>query len=169
MIGALDVEYRDDCVVVALVCAPSWDRDDSLVETVLRVTDIQPADYEPGAFYKKELPYLLRIIEHAGVPLETIIVDSYVWLGVDHPGLGKRLSDALGGRVPVVGIAKTHFAGSDYVARELHRGASKRPLFITAEGMDEDDAVAKVKSMPGEHRLPTIVSRANSLSRTSHR
>lgn len=43
------------------------------------------------------------------------------------PGLGQHLYEALGCQVPVVGVAKTHFAG---VAVPVLR--SQNPLYVTS-------------------------------------
>lgn len=95
---------------------------------------------------------------------EVVLVDGYVWLGRDRPGLGAHLFEALGGRVAVVGLAKTAFHGND-VALPVLRGTSKAPLFVTARGIDPILACAHVKAMAGPHRIPTLVARADALSR----
>ena len=45
------------------------------------------------------------------------------------------------------------------------RGGSKRPLYLTAAGIDVKQAAALVKSMHGGHRVPALLKRADQLSR----
>jgi deoxyribonuclease V len=123
------------------------------------------APYEPGAFYKRELPCLLEVLGLAPGPLDAVIVDGYVWLSRDgRPGLGARLFEALGGRTAVVGVAKTSFAGADFAA-PVQRGASARPLYVTAAGMDANEAADRVREMAGAHRIPELLKRVDRLCR----
>lgn len=166
MIGCVDVDYRDTGVTAACVGAEGWSAELARIEVVVRSPG-RPAAYQPGAFYERELPYLLEVLERMP-PLELVVVDAYVWLGPDQPGLGKRLHDARGGIV--VGVAKTRFAGaeaSDGAARviEVRRGDSDRPLYVTAVGIDPDAAAAHVAAMHGEFRIPTLLRRADALAR----
>ena len=94
-------------------------------------------------------------------PLDIVIVDGYVWLGPDRPGLGWHLHAARGG--VVVGVAKTRFDGA--TAREVIRGGSTRPLFVTAIGIDPALAAEHVRQMHGDHRIPTLLGLADSLAR----
>lgn len=91
--------------------------DKQFKEIVITRTD-NIAEYEPGNFYKRELPPILDVLDEIyrkGYKLDTIIVDGYVHMCEDdgktyHPGLGKRLADALVGTnlegIDIVGIAK---------------------------------------------------------------
>jgi deoxyribonuclease V len=96
-------------------------------------------------------------------PLETIVVDGYVWLGERTPGLGAHLYEALRWRVPVVGVAKARYAGAP--AEEVQRGGSRRPLYITAAGIDPRTAARYVQSMHGAYRIPTLLRRVDQLCR----
>lgn len=75
------------------------------------------AEYEPGNFYKRELPPIIDAfieIKKQGFILDTIIVDGYVYMcendGITcHKGLGARLKDYLLKNdisIPIIGIAK---------------------------------------------------------------
>lgn len=166
VIGCVDVDYRDTGVTAACVGFESWSDELARIEVVVRSPG-RPAAYQPGAFYERELPYLLEVLERMP-PLELVIVDAYVWLGPDRPGLGKRLHDARGG--PIVGVAKTRFAGADpgpgpFAALEVRRGDSDRPLYVTAVGLDPAVAARHVAAMHGEFRLPTLLRRADALAR----
>ena len=172
---ALDVDYRKDAAQkefasVAAVAFDEWTAERPVFESVHRVPEVHP--YEPGAFYKRELPSLLTAIHAAlarGVSLDGIVVDGYVWLGPSHAGLGAKLHEylqtiSLGG-VAIVGVAKKHFAGADSVACAIERGSSKNALWISSEGIELSDAARKVKQMHGEFRIPTLLRRVDQLCR----
>ena len=57
----------------------------------------------------------------------------------------------------VVGVAKSPFKSSCKPVREICRGGSKRPFFISAIGMDVDEVARLVKGMSGEFRLPSLL------------
>lgn len=159
---ALDVHYGDDCAAAAAVCFDDWTADEPIAEHTALTRGLRA--YEPGNFFQRELPPLIAALELLQTPPSLLIVDAYVWLGHDRPGLGWHLHRALDRRVAVVGVAKNPFAGN-LTAVELTRGQSKRPLFITAVGVDLEASVAGVRSMAGDHRLPTLLSRADRLAR----
>jgi deoxyribonuclease V len=166
VIGCVDVDYRDTGVVAACAGFEAWSDELARIEVVVRSPG-RPAAYQPGAFYERELPYLLEVLARMP-PLELVIVDAYVWLGPDQPGLGKRLHDAYGGIV--VGVAKTRFAGADAGAGgsgviEIRRGDSDRPLYVTAIGIDPAVAARHVEAMHGEFRIPTLLRRVDALAR----
>ena len=48
------------------------------------------------------------------------------------------------------------------------RGQSRRPLFVSAVGMDLEEACARVKEMHGNFRVPWAMSEADRLAR-AHR
>jgi deoxyribonuclease V len=159
MLCCLDVDYQPTGVTAACVGFAAWGDPVATIEVVVRSFDA-PEPYEPGAFAKRELPYLQAVL--ARMPaLDVILVDAYVWLEPDRPGMGKVLHDATG--VPVIGVAKTKFEGT--AALEVVRGDSARPLYVTAVGYDEQLAAAHIKAMHGEFRLPTMIKRADALAR----
>lgn len=63
----------------------------------------------------------------------------------------------------MIGIAKRPFNGLE--ATGVERGVSKSPLWVTAAGMTEAKAAGIVAAMAGPHRIPTLVKRADQLSR----
>jgi len=162
VILCVDVDYRVTEVVAACVAIHGWADASAAVEHVARFAE-PPAAYEPGEFYKRELPYLTRAIAALATVPSVVVIDGYVWLGPDRAGLGAHLHAALG-QVPVVGVAKHHFAGAT-TAREVLRGGSKQPLYVTAAGLSVDAAAAAIASMHGPHRLPTWIKRADQLAR----
>jgi deoxyribonuclease V len=158
---ALDAAYGETRAAAACVAFADWE--DEFAITFAHVAPIS-AEYESGAFYKRELPPLLQLMTLAPAP-KAIIVDGYAWLSSDgRPGLGARLHEALAGAAPVIGVAKTPFRGDDWSA-QITRGESTAPLFITAAGMPLAEAASNIVRMHGDHRLPTHLKSADRIAR----
>lgn len=163
MIAFVDVDYREKAAVAACVLATSWHDDRAAAEIVAQLDAV--AEYEPGQFYKRELPCLLAVLNQAASPPAVVVVDGYVWLGDGTaPGLGARLFEALGTRTAVVGVAKTRFRSAT-AAREVFRPGSKRPLYVTAAGIASETAAQHVAAMHGPFRIPTLLKRVDQLCR----
>jgi len=163
MILCVDVHYQAAAVTTACVGFSEWSDERSRFELVLRSpTAAEP--YEPGQFYKRELPFIVEARSRITAPVEVLIIDGYVWLGADKPGLGARVFDALGKRTPVVGVAKSSFRGAD-AAVPVIRGQSRHPLFVTAVGIDARQAAEYLRTMHGAHRVPTLLKRVDRLAR----
>lgn len=159
---ATDVDYRDPSAVAAGVLFSDWRDAAPADELTVHVPEVAP--YEPGSFYKRELPCLQALLSAVTVPLTGVIVDGHVWLSDDgRKGLGAHLYDSMQERLPVIGVAKTAFVEAPAV--EVLRGGSARPLYVTAAGFDVAEAAALVRGMDGEHRLPTLLKRVDRLAR----
>ena len=152
MMCCLDVDYRSTSVVAAGVCFTDWNAEFSFREYSIQ-SHRAPEAYEAGNFYRRELPYLLAVLGQLQEQPTTILVDGFVSLGIEHPGLGAHLYEALEHKTPVIGVAKTRFAGDDWSERVL-RGESVRPIYVTAIGMDLGLAATRIKEMPGSGRIP---------------
>lgn len=157
MIVAVDVHYAGDTATAACVGFASWADEVSAYEHVIAMRGVAP--YEPGAFFRRELPPLMEVLKRCRFDL--VVIDGYVWLGVERRGLGAHLYTAFG--KPVVGVAKTYF--HDAPAIEVLRGASKRPLYVTAVATPSLAAAANVRRMHGPNRIPTLLQRADRLCR----
>jgi deoxyribonuclease V len=121
-------------------------------------------DYQPGQLYRRELPCLLAMLDLLPEWPDIVVIDGYVWLASDcKPGLGGRLFAAIGGTTPVVGVAKKPFRGAPSL--EVRRGRSRVPLFVSSAGIEPREAADRVTSMHGPFRLPTLLKRADFLSR----
>jgi deoxyinosine 3'endonuclease (endonuclease V) len=97
---------------------------------------------------------------------DIIIVDGYVTLDNDGKiGLGGYLYNALDNKIPVIGIAKNGFAAEDNKRREVFRGESKTPLFVTSQGIDVDEIKKAVEDMSGAYRIPTLLKKLDQLTR----
>ncbi len=80
--------------------------------------------------------------------------------------MGAWLYRELEGEIPVVGVAKTIFQG-ECGAKEVFRGESRNPLYVTAAGVEAGVAAEHVRTMHGEHRVPTMLKRVDRLARTA--
>jgi deoxyribonuclease V len=163
MLACLDVDYRPEVTVAACVLFRDWVDATEASYLVERGPPAEP--YAPGQFYRRELPHLLKVLAAVPEPLEAVVIDGYVWLGEARPGLGAHLYEALGRRLPVVGVAKTAFHA--HVAVPVLRGESRRPLFVTAVGMEVSAAAEHVRRMHGASRIPTLLGRVDRLCRDS--
>jgi len=163
MLSCLDVAYAGSSAVAACVTFAEWRSSTPAHQIVRRFSDVAP--YEPGNFYRRELPCLVATLEQLPERPELVIVDGYVWLGAGRPGLGVRLFDVLGRSTPVVGVAKSPFPGAPGV--EVLRGGSRTPLYVTAAGIDVVEAAENVRQMSGPYRLPAMLKLADQLCRAS--
>lgn len=165
VILALDAAYAEANAAAAGVCFADWNADVALQSLSVRLDGVPPS-YEPGAFYKRELPMLMALLDQVSIPISTIVVDGYVWLSAGSPGLGARVFEALGRRVPVIGVAKTKFQ-DDTWSQPVRRGVSDAPLYITAAGIDRTDAARCIARMSGASRMPTLLKQVDGLARAA--
>ena len=159
--GATDVYYPPSGGArAALVVATDPAFATVVDERVAWLAQVEP--YEPGLFFRRELPATRAVLD--GVEdLDLLIVDGYVDLDPEgRPGLGARLHEETG--VPVIGVAKTAFRSATHAAA-VHRGVAKRPLYVTAAGLGVEEAARLVAAMAGPHRLPDALRRVDHLSR----
>lgn len=160
---AVDVHYADAgrYAVAAGVLFAAIDAYDSDAEHVAAIKN--PAAYQSGAFYLRELPCILHLLTHFRAYPESIIVDGYVDLGAG-PGMGRHLYTALDQAVPIIGVAKRpHPAAAG--ARQVRRGTSTKPLYVTAAGIDPAAAATLITRMHGPYRIPTLLKRVDQLAR----
>lgn len=172
MIVALDVGYQDAAGGTIGTCAvvgfETWQSAESAIELTVEIADVRP--YVPGRLFERELPCLIAGLKalratSAHTPLSCVVVDGNVRLDDrGRAGLGMHLFRELGESTPVVGVAKTPFDGLRAV--EIVRGTSTKPLYVTAVGVAEDEAGRAVHSMAGDFRLPTLIKRADQLTRS---
>jgi deoxyribonuclease V len=154
----LDVDYGaagSMGATAACVVAERW-TDAVPIETLaIPIPKVLP--YTPGRFFERELPCLTAVIPRVVAPIDVLVIDGYVVLdAAGKPGLGAHLHAHYGGRHPVVGIAKSPYGDAGF-ATAVVRGGSKVPLFVTALGIDVEEAARQVAAMHGKHRLPTLV------------
>ncbi len=165
MIYAFDVYYSNNIAQAAAIGFGHWT--DRLPQVSERELIINIQDYVPGEFYKRELPCILKVLGKLRFEtISTIVVDGYVQLDDDGtPGLGGHLYKALQEKIPVIGVAKKSYADNHRHVREVLRGQSLQPLYVTSVGIDVDEAAANIRAMHGDHRIPTLLKQLDTLSR----
>jgi deoxyribonuclease V len=157
MILTIDVHYKAAYAKTVLLFFENW-YSEQPTEIVSHSTE-DVMDYEPGAFYKRELPCILNALSQANLEnLEAIIVDGHVFVDNDGKlGLGGHLFEALQKKYPIIGVAKTKFQSNQETVVEILRGESKNPLYVSAMGLDKEVAAQNVQKMFGEFRLPYLL------------
>lgn len=157
MIVAVDVYYFETGAKVVGVLFDSFlaTTPSAILEKMLPLQE----EYEPGAFYKRELPCLLQLLHALNLEeIEVVVVDGYVYLDEDKKsGLGYYLYQALGEKIPVVGVAKSYFFASTNLVKEVYRGESKKPLYVSAVGLSLDVAQSAIQQMYGDFRMPYLL------------
>ncbi len=167
MIACFDAHYNGNSAIAAAIVFRRWEVETAVDRFTVKVTDV--GDYRPGSFYERELKPLHELIPLISYPIRYFVIDAYCHLS-DHgsPGLGAYLHKSLPEDSIVIGVAKNRFRDTRH-AVELFRGDSNRPLFITSIGVGYQSAADHVKSMFGEHRIPTILKAVDRLARNEER
>lgn len=161
--AVVDVHYVDSKATAACVVAASWSDATPIEAHTMAIADIAP--YVPGRFFERELPCILALLPRVACELSAVIVDGYVDLDdAGTPGLGAHLFERLGRKCAVIGVAKTAYGDSKFATPVL-RGTSARPLYVTAAGIAREEAARLVRSLHGEHRIPTLLEHVDHLAR----
>ncbi|MFO0876990.1 MAG: endonuclease V [Gemmataceae bacterium] len=162
----LDVDYREAAAMAAALVFEHWSDARPARALTRLVTGIEP--YVPGQFYRRELPCLLAVLEQIFEPLETVVIDGYVWLEDEsRPGLGAHLFQHFHGAIPIIGVAKTRFLASKNSVAVTRGDCSTKPLHVTAAGMSADRAAECIRSMHGGYRIPTLLREVDHLCRSA--
>lgn len=158
MIVAFDVQYHEDYALAVAVCFHQWT--DEKPFRILEKKLLEIAAYEPGQFYKRELPCIIALLEELDLAHVTkLVVDGYVYISDEgKPGLGTHLYEHLKGEIPVIGVAKTSFHQNKKHVQEVLRGESSKPLFVSAIGLENAEHAGDwIRSMHGDYRMPTVL------------
>ena len=167
MIACLDVRYEPHGARAACVLFRASGDAIAATEKVAQVDHVEP--YQPGRFYRRELPRRLAVLAEVSAAVQTAVIDGYVWLGDEKsPGLGAHLYDARSRRTAVIGVPKTWYARRQD-AGEVVRGTSRRPLFVTAAGVGLGTACCSVQAMHGPFQVPTLLKRAGEQAASTFR
>ncbi len=164
MIFATDIQYNENNTATAAgVLFPNWESDTIDKIVVKEITDVAP--YEPGSFYKRELPCILSLLEEIEQDIGVLVVDGYVTLGDDNkPGLGMHLFEHLSKSIPVVGVAKKRFVDTPLEC-QIFRGQSQNPLYVTSAGVPLSEAKMYITNMHGKNRIPTLLKKVDQVCR----
>ena len=163
MILAIDVQYLGDTGFVSAVSFNNWGtkEPEDIYETSLNGIE----EYEPGSFYKRELPCILKLLDDNSLFPEVIVVDGYVTLNEQgKAGLGMHLYRALEGKSKVIGVAKKAYSGIGDQSK-IFRGESKNPLYVTSIGVEIEEAKIKILEMHGGNRFPVLLKLVDRLCR----
>lgn len=159
----MDVHYLEDRAISAGILFDDLESDETLIEKTIEVKGVQP--YESGQFYKRELPCLTELIDSLDQKPDVFIVDSFVYLDASgKPGLGAYLYDHYERIVPVIGVAKNGFKDNK-MSKEVYRGESQKPLYVTSVGIPLDEAGLMIGKMHGGFRFPTLLKKVDALCR----
>jgi len=153
---AIDVYYyNENKAKIAGILFEDWEATEPL--KIVSTNFDRVKNYEPGNFYKRELPCIMELLKLIDMDtVDIIIIDGYVYLeNQNSPGLGLHLYNTLEKKIPVIGVAKTYFHKS--IAEKTFRGKSQTPLYITSVGLETDKAANLIKNMHGNHRIPKLL------------
>src|SRR5689334_10568559 len=106
MIACLDVHYRAAQARAAAVLLNSWTQHAPISSHLADIADVQP--YQPGSFYRRELPCLLAVLRLLPTMPRVLIIDGHVWVSAERgAGLGAHLHEAIQRSAIIVGVAKS--------------------------------------------------------------
>lgn len=165
MLLAFDTYYYDNKAKTVCLEFAEWN-ESKIFKIYTEIID-HIEEYIPGEFYKRELPCIISLLNQIDLKkIDAIIVDGFVYLDDNKKlGLGGYLYEKLNKEIPIIGVAKTNFATIEKHKKPLFRGESKKPLFITAIGIELQDALQKIESMDGEYRIPTLLKELDRLTK----
>ena len=157
MIISFDTYYFDNKAKTIGIAFDDWKNDEPIKIYSEIIEGI--AEYEPRLFYKREMPCILSLLKKIDLSkIELIIVDGYVILDDNGKyGLGGHLYENLNEKIPIIGVAKSGYDSNKINSKALLRGESKRPLYVSAIGIELNLAFEHIKSMHGNYRIPTLL------------
>lgn len=148
---------------VAAVGFDAWDAAEATKTYRSRVGPVEPV--ERGQPDLRAVHCVVHLLREHGLHPDLILIEGFVHLDAhDAPGEGRHLYQALGGNVPVVGVSKKGLAGLP-PQHEVVREEEAPPLFVTCAGLDIGAAKARVRSMHGRKRVPTLIKLAARLAK----
>jgi deoxyinosine 3'endonuclease (endonuclease V) len=161
MIYIFDTHYFEDKAKTACVSINQWEDKEAVSVITETISGIK--EYESGSFYLRELPCIISLLKTIELnEKDIIVIDGFVILDDDNKnGLGGYLFDHLSRAIPVIGVAKNDFVKLQNNKRQVFRGESKKPVYITAMGIDLDTASKLIGSMEGPYRIPTLLKMAD--------
>lgn len=164
MILAIDVYYKEN---EAKVVAVLFNSEDETPQSVVIDQIIGIEDYVSGEFYKRELPCIESILKKINLnDIEAVIIDGHIYVDDDGTfGLGGYTWESLNKKIPVIGVAKTSFFRNKNTVKEVYRGESKKPLYVSSIDIDLEIASNLIKDMKGDYRIPTILKELDRITK----
>jgi deoxyribonuclease V len=164
MILAIDVYYKEN---EAKVVAVLFNCEDETPQSIIidQITGIE--DYVSGEFYKRELPCIESILQKVNLnDIEALIIDGHIYVDDDGTfGLGGYTWESLDKKIPVIGVAKNSFFRNKNTVKEVFRGESKKPLYVSSIGIDLEIATNLIKQMKGNYRIPTVLKELDRITK----
>ncbi len=164
MILAIDVYYKEN---EAKVIAVLFNAEDETPQRVVVNQVMGIESYVSGKFYKRELPCIESILQKVNLnDIEAVIIDGHIYVDDDGTfGLGGHTWKSLNKKIPVIGVAKTSFFRNKNTVKEVFRGESKKPLYVSSIGIDLDIASDLIKNMKGNYRIPSILKELDRITK----
>ena len=164
---AMDVHLSGDTARVGAVAFDDWAAGEGTRSYSLDIAHVEkPAK---GELDLRALPWFIQLLEANRLQPEVIVLDGFVHLDAQETaGLGRRLHDTLGGRSAVIGVSKSLFKGSETPDQFcVFREDETPPLVVTCAGIDLGAAKARVRTMHGRKRVPTLMKLAARIAKGS--
>lgn len=160
---ALDVQYHADVAAAVAVAFDEWNAPEASRTFMSRVAHAQrPARGETDL---RAVPCVVQLLREHGLEPDVIVMSGSVHLdAADTPGLGRILYDVLGGRTAIIGVSSRSMPGMP-AQFDVFREEEAPPVVVTCVGIDLGAAKARVRSMHGKRRMPTLLKLAGRLAR----
>jgi deoxyribonuclease V len=175
MIVAFDTYYYEGFSYTVGGVFETWVSEKVKYFVCSRRKDID-TEYKSDELYKRELPCIMQCLENINVnAISCIVIDGFVWDVNDDgeriPGLGKKLQEAIlekySHHLSVVGIAKNPYFSNMPNCKEVLRGGSSNPLYVTCtEDFFTEHYVKEIELMFGEYRVPDIIKSIDTKTRS---
>jgi len=151
----VSVHFEGTQANAAAVAFDAWDAAEATKTYVSHIAHVEKA--VAGQPDLRELHCVMQLLREHGLAPELILIEGFVHLDADEtPGLGQHLYQALGGKVPVVGVSKKRLPGLSEQF-EVMREEEAPPLVVTCVGIDIGAAKVRLRAMHGRKRVPTLM------------
>lgn len=157
------VHFDGTQAYAAAVAFDAWDAAEADKTCVSHIAHVEKV--ATGQLDLRELPCVMQLLREHSLEPELILLEGFVHLDADEtPGLGQHLYQALGGKVPIVGVSKKRLPALSEQF-EVMREEEAAPLVVTCAGIDIGAAKVRLRAMHGRKRVPTLVKLAARLSK----
>jgi deoxyribonuclease V len=152
------VQFDGPAAIAVGLVFEEWDAPEASRICLSRIAKVEKT--ERGALDLRALPCVLQLLREHALAAELILIDGCVHLdAMETPALGRHLYQALGGRCAIIGVSKAAVALLP-AQFEVVREEEARPLVVTCVGIDLGAAKARLRTMHGKRRVPTLLKLA---------